>query len=78
MFLIISMPRKKSIIASATMIGVIRKAGAERVSNSAAKALAEIMMEIGTEISVEAIKLAKHAKRKTVKKEDIELAKQII
>ncbi len=73
-----NMPRKKTIIAAATMVGLIKEAGAERVSNSAAKALAEVLMDIGFEISAEAIKLAKHAKRKTVKREDIELAKRVI
>ncbi len=72
------MPRKRTIIAAATMSDLIKSAGAERVSESAAKALAEILMEIGMEVSTEAIKLARHAKRKTVKKEDIELAKRVI
>jgi histone H3/H4 len=69
------MPRKKSIIPPAAMVELIKKAGAERVSENAAKALAEYLMEIGFEIASESIKLAKHAGRKTVKKEDIELAK---
>ena len=51
-----------------------QNAGAERVSFSAAEALAEVLEEYGTEVSVKAWKLAKHAGRKTVKAEDIKLA----
>lgn len=72
------MPRKRSIIAAAPMIDLIRKAGAERVSDEASRALAELLMEIGLRVSAEAIKLARHAGRKTVKREDIELAKRVV
>jgi histone H3/H4 len=53
---------------------MIKNAGAERVSGSAAKALAEILEEHGTEIAMKAIKLARHACRKTVTAQDIKLA----
>ena len=72
------MPRKGSIIAAAPMVDILKKAGAERVSDAAAKALAEVLMEVGSEVAVEAVKLCKHAGRKTIKKEDIILAKRII
>ncbi|MHC1567140.1 MAG: histone family protein [Candidatus Syntropharchaeia archaeon] len=55
---------------------IVRNAGADRVSEDARVALAEILEEYGTKISKKAIQLAKHAGRKTVKKEDIELAVQ--
>jgi histone H3/H4 len=55
---------------------IIRNAGADRVSEDAKEALAAILEEYGMKVSVEAIKLCKHAGRKTVKEEDIKLASQ--
>jgi histone H3/H4 len=70
------MPRKRSIIPAAPMAEILRIAGAERVSDSAAKALAEVLMDKAMEISKDAVKFANHAGRKTVKREDIELARK--
>ena len=53
---------------------LIRKAGAERVSEDAAMELSKILSEVATDISKQAIELARHAKRKTVTSEDIKLA----
>jgi len=53
---------------------LIRKAGAERVSEDAAVELSKILSEVATDISKQAIELARHAKRKTVTSEDIKLA----
>jgi len=52
---------------------IARKAGAERVSSSAIKFLREILLEISYKVATEAIAASKHAKRVTVKREDIRL-----
>jgi histone H3/H4 len=53
---------------------IIKKAGAERVSASAAKELRIVASEIAEKIAKDAVEMAHHAKRVTVKKEDIILA----
>ena len=70
------MPRKRDIIAAAPMADILRHAGAERVSDEAAKALARVVKELTFDIAKDAVRFAKHAGRKTVKREDIELARK--
>jgi histone H3/H4 len=64
----------KSELSVAPMHRICKKAGASRVSEAAAKALATQLEEIGIKIAKEAIDFAMHAGRKTVKAEDIEIA----
>jgi len=61
-------------LAVAPMHRICKKAGAERVSETAAEELAKVLDEIGLKIAKEAIDYAMHAGRKTVKSEDIEIA----
>lgn len=70
------LPREKSSrnIPVAPLDRVIRKAGAERVSEKAAIALGDILEELGIEIAKRAKELAEFAGRKTVTSRDIQLA----
>lgn len=53
---------------------LLKNAGANRVSEDAKVELTNILEEIGINVAEEAVKLAKHAGRKTVKASDIVLA----
>ncbi len=53
---------------------ILKNAGAQRVSEEAKEALADELEDVAMQISAEAVLLAKHAGRKTVKASDIELA----
>jgi len=61
-------------LAVAPMHRICKKAGADRVSEPAAKELAKVLEDVGVKIAKEAIDYAMHAGRKTVKEEDIEIA----
>ena len=58
----------------APMHRIIKRAGAERVSEEASLALRDVLEEIGVRIAREALDFTKHAGRKTVKAEDIQIA----
>ncbi len=53
---------------------IARKAGAERVSVSAVKALREAILDVAEAIAVDAIAASRHAGRVTVKASDIKIA----
>jgi histone H3/H4 len=61
-------------LSIAPMHRICKKAGAERVSESAAKELAKSLEDVGIKIAEEAIDYAMHAGRKTVQGVDIEIA----
>jgi histone H3/H4 len=61
-------------ISVAPMHRLCKKAGADRVSEEATKELAKVLETIGIKIAKEALDYAVHARRKTIKAEDIEIA----
>ena len=62
-------------ITTLTVKKILKDAGAERISDDAAEEFAEMVNRFAFGTARKAVKLAAHAKRKTVKKVDIELAK---
>ncbi len=63
-----------SEIPKAPIARIIKDSGAERVSEDAVVELVDSLEEIARKISVKANEVAKIAKRKTVKADDIKLA----
>lgn len=64
----------KNDLRLAAMHRIIKKAGAERVSDSALKELRTALQDVGLKIAMEALDFTKHAHRKTVRVEDIQIA----
>ncbi len=56
------------------MYRILKKAGAERVSDESADELRRIIEEVAINIAKSAIDMTSHAGRKTVKAEDVKLA----
>jgi histone H3/H4 len=67
-----------SEIALASVHRIIKKFGAERVSDSAADELRKVLELVGENVARQAVELARHAHRKTIKPEDISLASKSI
>lgn len=67
------------ILPLAPVARIIKELGkAERVGEDATAALREVLEKHGERVSQEAAKLAMHARRKTVKAEDIRLASETL
>ena len=65
---------KTSELGSSAMYRILKKSGAERISDESVDELRRIIEEIAIEISKGAVDMAKHAGRKTIKSEDVKLA----
>lgn len=63
-------------IPVAPMDRILRNAGAERVSADAAMAFAEVLEGIAEDIAREAVKMSRHAGRKTVHASDVKIARR--
>jgi len=69
------MPTSEKVLPLAPFERILRNAGAERVSEDAAAALRELIENLASKIAEESVAAMRHAKRKTVKRKDIEYAK---
>jgi len=63
-----------TVLPLATVERIMRTAGADRISNDAVKAAADRAESLIENLTKDAVILSKHAGRKTVTAEDIELA----
>jgi len=61
-------------LSVAAMHRIIKKAGAERVSESGAEELARVLEEIGLKIGKDALEFYVHSGRRTVKEKDVRIA----
>lgn len=64
----------ESEISTAAVHRLIKKGGAGRIGDDAAEELRKVMEEVAIRVGKEALELASHAGRKTVRAEDIRLA----
>ena len=65
---------KSSELGLSAMYRILKKSGAERVSDGSADELRRIIEDIAIDIAKDAVDMTKHAGRKTVKSEDVKLA----
>jgi|TARA_B100001179_G_scaffold70063_1_gene48943 histone H3/H4 len=65
---------KSSELGLSPMYRILKKSGAERVSDESANELRRVIEEIAESIAKNAVDMSTHAGRKTVKAEDIKLA----
>jgi histone H3/H4 len=68
------MAKRKNMFSINYFERIFKEAGAERVSRKAAEFLENHIEEIVKEILVEANKIAKNSKRRTIMREDIKIA----
>ena len=65
---------KASELGLSAMYRILKKSGAERVSDESANELRRVIEEIAEAIAKNAVDMSNHAGRKTVKADDVKLA----
>ena len=65
---------KSSELGLSAMYRILKKSGAQRVSDESAGELRRVIEEIAEAIAKNAVDMSSHAGRKTVKAEDVKLA----
>ncbi|NWK02349.1 NFYB/HAP3 family transcription factor subunit [Marine Group I thaumarchaeote] len=65
---------RSSELGLSAMYRILKKSGAQRVSDESAVELRRVIEEIAEAVAKNAVDLANHAGRKTVKAEDVKLA----
>ena len=65
---------KSSELGLSAMYRILKKSGAERVSDESANELRRIIEEIAMAVAKSAVEMSGHAGRKTVKADDVKLA----
>ena len=65
---------KSSELGLSAMYRILKKSGAERVSDEAADELRRIIEEVALVVAKSAVEMSVHAGRKTIKAEDVKLA----
>ena len=65
---------KSSELGLSAMYRILKKSGAQRVSDESAIELRRVVEEIAEAIAKNAVDMSKHAGRKTVKADDIKLS----
>ena len=65
---------KASELGLSAMYRILKKSGAERVSDESAIELRRVIEEIAETIAKNATDMSKHAGRKTIKAEDVKIA----
>jgi histone H3/H4 len=65
---------KSSELGLSAMYRILKKSGAQRVSDESAVELRRVIEEIAEAIAKNAVDMSSHAGRKTVKAEDVKLA----
>jgi DNA-binding protein len=65
---------KSSELGLSAMYRILKKSGAQRVSDESADELRRIIEEIAIAISKSAVEMSIHAGRKTVRSDDVKLA----